>query len=661
MPTTSTNPTLLSVFDRVPKDLVLKLCYFSDIVYEAATISGKAYQQTIEYTLPEGWTILANSRAQAVTSAHNYCGMLFLNREEHKAVIAHGGSDPLNIHDMSDGIKLFNHDMPDKIPVMKRFIKAISKDIPNEYEIYITGHSAGGVMSDLTALEYEQMGRHNVSFSFTFDNPGSAPFAQKLYSPEIISQTLSHTQMIALQARPNFFNTIAPHLAEKYFLFFSHRSSHADGLEDMPYKYDLHAEPDTRSIMQRVVDTACNVPYSKLSTLVFGACKVLSNSTVSTLDVISSAQKAVMHSGGLLQSKAAKYILEHTQSSLSTLFKVSYGTDEVQKLLPHFIDINALRDSKKYIESFQDKWSSYSATATQLLFRLGHVGDHPLTEFIETLRHKEPVLYHIHSGYGYGPTHKTVTVSSPPRVSAQLRARAGTEDSASSQSVDDEVQAASSVLARVMQTPQLVVDSLTGSQYGATPVMMRSRSNSVYEENLDGAAKLFVDTKQGDLLNASVEMPSPRSEVVSPGNCSISPCDKSLLSVRDTFTHCVKEVILTKNMVLMLLTLRAMKSCAAQHLVHPSISMDDLREVLIEKASEAELAAQKAKDHCSEVVHTLEDTMCDAAGRAKQTCADTVEHYYQMAADCRDWLAAQMDGSGGDAEWVEVAGAHDAE
>ncbi len=172
--------------------------------------------------IPEGWKYLTDSGKDSLSSVHNYRAVAFINEDSKEVLIANAGTDPLSRSDILDDIALKNGRLPYKFESAKYFLDNVINLLENplEYTFAITGHSLGGVMSDLVACELASRG-FKVESSYTFDNPGSKPVVENALKEGSLSEfEQSSIDFKAYNARPNLINTTNEQMGETHLVVF---------------------------------------------------------------------------------------------------------------------------------------------------------------------------------------------------------------------------------------------------------------------------------------------------------------------------------------------------------------------------------------------------------------------------------------------------------
>jgi len=165
-------------------------------------------------TPPGGWEVLTRSDKSDLANKYSFKCVAFINEQEKKIILAHAGTT--DGYDVIDDAMIVAHKVPYKIESIKSFIDEVENLVSDskEYIYETTGHSLGGILSDLSAVELKARGL-NITQSVTFDNPGSYPVIktaidQKVFTGQIesIRQLEQDINFHAFNSCPHFINTI---------------------------------------------------------------------------------------------------------------------------------------------------------------------------------------------------------------------------------------------------------------------------------------------------------------------------------------------------------------------------------------------------------------------------------------------------------------------
>lgn len=144
----------------------------------------------IETAPSNGWELLATSLDSTESAAYQYKAVAFINKTTREIVFANAGTKPEDTWDLVDdsliaelkygATTLKNSSVPYKISSIKAFINNVENKLlaegenSQQYSFSTSGHSLGGILSDLCGVELISRG-FNVTKSVTFENPGSKP------------------------------------------------------------------------------------------------------------------------------------------------------------------------------------------------------------------------------------------------------------------------------------------------------------------------------------------------------------------------------------------------------------------------------------------------------------------------------------------------------
>jgi hypothetical protein len=189
--------------------------FFADMIYTLPTAS--AFEEKLQ-SIPKGWKLLDTFMNE---DGYYYRGAAFINEETKEVLVTSAGTDPMSINDLWDDAKLTFGYVPNKMQSLKTFADRIAKKLDLEgkvdYKIDTTGHSLGGVLSDLLKVEFESKG-FETGISATFDNPGSRPvlkyaLEQKMFSGA--AEVSLDKGFKAHQNKPNLINKTNPQAGEE--------------------------------------------------------------------------------------------------------------------------------------------------------------------------------------------------------------------------------------------------------------------------------------------------------------------------------------------------------------------------------------------------------------------------------------------------------------
>jgi hypothetical protein len=122
--------------------------------YIFAKFAAKAYDnEENQNDFPSGWILLTI----ASNKSNSYFGAAYLNIDKHQIIIAHRGTDPADLKDISTDIwgvilQKYVTQMNSAITFAHE-IKTVIKELKLDYfQLFFTGHSLGGWLAQITAL-----------------------------------------------------------------------------------------------------------------------------------------------------------------------------------------------------------------------------------------------------------------------------------------------------------------------------------------------------------------------------------------------------------------------------------------------------------------------------------------------------------------------------
>lgn len=208
------------------KDVASKV---TDLAYK---VGSDHYMATVEQLYDKtlvgtGWNVLCNSTDYANTNQYSYKSVALINAKTKEIHITSAGTKP-NKDDILDDIKIAFAYTPNKLKPLQNFVNEVielvgGNEKVQEYTFSTSGHSLGGIVSDLTACEISSRGL-NFDTSVTFDNPGSKEVVEYAISNNIFSGAVQTTidelseHCEVYNAKPNFINTTNTQLAKNIHL-----------------------------------------------------------------------------------------------------------------------------------------------------------------------------------------------------------------------------------------------------------------------------------------------------------------------------------------------------------------------------------------------------------------------------------------------------------
>jgi hypothetical protein len=184
------------------------------------------HQKIEELELKEDWVPLFTS---GENSNYSYKAIAFFNEKTKEIVFANAGTDTTDPFDFADDLMLACGFVPNKISDIKSFVNLVEHEIIGleNYTLHCTGHSLGGVLSDLMALELKSRG-FQVEDSITFENPGSKASLDRAISNGLFSGSLeidlTETTFSVFNALPNIINTSSAQLDRAEIAFILKKS-----------------------------------------------------------------------------------------------------------------------------------------------------------------------------------------------------------------------------------------------------------------------------------------------------------------------------------------------------------------------------------------------------------------------------------------------------
>jgi len=201
----------------------------TDLAYK---VGSDRYMATVEQLYDKtlvgtGWNVLCNSTDYANTNQYSYKSVALINAKTKEIHITSAGSKP-NKDDILDDIKIAFAYTPNKLKPLQNFVNEVielvgGNEKVQEYTFSTSGHSLGGIVSDLTACEIGSRGL-NFDTSVTFDNPGSKEVVEYAISNNVFTGTVQTTidelseHCEVYNAKPNFINTTNTQLAKNIHL-----------------------------------------------------------------------------------------------------------------------------------------------------------------------------------------------------------------------------------------------------------------------------------------------------------------------------------------------------------------------------------------------------------------------------------------------------------
>lgn len=208
--------------NSIDKAILCKLVYLAYYANDLYSLR----QKIEELDLKEDWVPLFTS---AENSNYSYKAIAFFNEKTKEIVFANAGTDTTDPFDFADDLMLACGFVPNKISDIKSFVNLVEHEIIGleNYTLHCTGHSLGGVLSDLMALELKSRG-FQVEDSITFENPGSKASLDRAISNGLFSGSLeidlTETTFSVFNALPNIINTSSAQLDRAEIAFILKKS-----------------------------------------------------------------------------------------------------------------------------------------------------------------------------------------------------------------------------------------------------------------------------------------------------------------------------------------------------------------------------------------------------------------------------------------------------
>lgn len=207
-----------------------------------ADLAWKAYENLDKVKLPDGWKLLTLAANREV--ANGYYGAAFWHPDDHQCVVAHRGTELSNIGAVVADIAgiVFNNygpQMESACTFVDQIVKVL-KTVEDEneevhFELFLTGHSLGGWLGQVTAFTNAFLTVDNETFirlesdeiyhaqAVVFDSPGCLPMLQKLKNkfetPETQPIVLESLSITSYLSAPNQVNTCNEHFGKVFRIF----------------------------------------------------------------------------------------------------------------------------------------------------------------------------------------------------------------------------------------------------------------------------------------------------------------------------------------------------------------------------------------------------------------------------------------------------------
>lgn len=170
------------------------------LLYNLMQLNKVAHYHDNKYA-PDGYRIIEHSKA-----TDGYHGVIAINDKEKIIVICNAGTklDKKNALetalDFISDVQIFVKQSPEQYKSALKFTQAGLKNLPEGYQVIISGFSLGAVLSDL--VTYKLSKQYPQIKSITFENPGSK---------EIICKTFG-IDKIADESKFEVYNSAVPNM-----------------------------------------------------------------------------------------------------------------------------------------------------------------------------------------------------------------------------------------------------------------------------------------------------------------------------------------------------------------------------------------------------------------------------------------------------------------
>ncbi len=189
--------------------------------YDLIRIVAATYTQNTERLADMGFEEYTNSDKENC-SKHGYYGIAVVNHKTKTLVISSSGVHfvgfiPVEWQDIVNVLQVYNGQAPSQhyyasLPFVTAFMNKFVTECSG-YKIIVTGHSLGGVLAQLMAVELKIAGCDDVE-AIVFDSPGVKEIANSIF--EDIDIDLSDVDITTYNASPNLANTLNNPLGRVY-------------------------------------------------------------------------------------------------------------------------------------------------------------------------------------------------------------------------------------------------------------------------------------------------------------------------------------------------------------------------------------------------------------------------------------------------------------
>jgi hypothetical protein len=193
--------------------------------------------------LPDGWKLLTT--ASNINPNNGYFGAAYWHPEYQQVVIAHRGTDPTNVGALLTAFNgvFRNHFVPQMgsastfVYKVMEVLQQVSQIKGIIFQMFLTGHSTGGWLAQITTFTSEYLSRNYYKFfknkndldcwhphTVVFNSPGCKDMLLKVNDRYDVRRNggsipLEHLDITSYLSAPNFINTCNRHLGTVYRIF----------------------------------------------------------------------------------------------------------------------------------------------------------------------------------------------------------------------------------------------------------------------------------------------------------------------------------------------------------------------------------------------------------------------------------------------------------
>jgi hypothetical protein len=209
-----------------------------------ALFAWKVYENLERGKLPDGWKLLTTATNKDL--ANGYVGAAFIHPENHHVVVAHRGTEVTNIGsvvtDLAGIVLNFNSGQLESactfLEKVANSMKTVEKELEGDvhFELFITGHSLGAWLSQVTAFSNSFLNRLDDKFkrieqeteepyhaqAVVFDSPGGLPMLLRLKTKFETVDNPIHLDSLSITSylsAPNQVNTCNEHFGRVFRVF----------------------------------------------------------------------------------------------------------------------------------------------------------------------------------------------------------------------------------------------------------------------------------------------------------------------------------------------------------------------------------------------------------------------------------------------------------